>query len=76
MKDNIIKLTCKELGLTYKQLADEIGYGEGAVKNSASTSNISEPMNHAIKMYKKILELEAEIENSNKIKQNLKEWLN
>lgn len=75
MNENLIKLTCKELGLTYKELAEAIGYGEGAIKNSASTGNVSEPMNHAIKMYKHILELENEIKSSNQIKNNLKEWL-
>ncbi|CUU73952.1 hypothetical protein [Campylobacter hyointestinalis] len=73
--DNLIKQTCKELNLTYKQLGELIGYGEGAVKNSASTGNVSEPMQHAIKMYKRILELENELKNTNQIKQGLKEWL-
>ncbi|PSM52779.1 hypothetical protein CBLAS_0907 [Campylobacter blaseri] len=74
-KENLIKQTCKELGLTYKQLADAIGYGEGAIKNSASTGNISETMQYAIKMYKRILELETELNKANKIKENLREWL-
>lgn len=74
-KGNLIKATCKELGLTYKQLGEAIGYGEGAIKNSASTGNISEPMAHAIKMYKRILELEREISDSETLKENLKKWL-
>ncbi|MGG7049095.1 MULTISPECIES: transcriptional regulator [unclassified Campylobacter] len=73
--ENLIKQTCKELGLTYKQLGEAIGYGEGAVKNSASTGNVSEPMQHAIKMYRRILELEKELADSETIKENLKKWL-
>ncbi|WP_423903221.1 transcriptional regulator [Campylobacter showae] len=75
MSENIIKTTCKELGLTYKQLGEAIGYGEGAIKNSASTGNVSEPMAHAIKMYRQILELEREVADSESIKESLKKWL-
>ncbi|WP_230853928.1 TFIIB-type zinc ribbon-containing protein [Campylobacter concisus] len=74
-KENLIKATCKELNLTYKQLGEMIGYGEGAIKNSASTGNVSEPMAHAIKMYKRILELERDIADSEAVKENLKKWL-
>lgn len=74
-QENLIKHTCRELGLTYKQLGEAIGYGEGAIKNSASTGNVSEPMAHAIKMYKRILELEHEVADSEAIKENLKRWL-
>lgn len=73
--ENIVKRVCKELGLTYKQLGEAIGYGEGAIKNSASTGNVSEPMAHAIKMYKRILELEHEVADSESVKENLKRWL-
>lgn len=72
---NPIKNTCKELNLTYKQLGEAIGYGEGAIKNSASTGNVSEPMAHAIKMYKRILELERDVADSEAVKENLKRWL-
>lgn len=72
---NPIKNTCHELNLTYKQLGEAIGYGEGAIKNSASTGNVSEPMAHAIKMYKRILELERDVADSEAVKENLKRWL-
>ena len=75
MSENLIKQTCKELNFTYKQLGEAIGYGEGAIKNSASTGNISEPMAHAIKMYRQILELEREVADSEAIKESLKKWL-
>lgn len=74
-EQTLIKATCKELNLTYKQLGELIGYGEGAIKNSASTGNVSEPMAHAIKMYKRILELEHEVADSEAVKENLKRWL-
>ena len=72
---NIVKSTCKELELTYKELGEAIGYGDGAIKNASSSGKISEPMQKAIQLYKRTLELEKELENSNKIKSTLKEWL-
>lgn len=48
---NIIKKTCKELGLTYKQLGDLIGFGEEAVSKAARTDNISNQMQKALSLY-------------------------
>lgn len=48
---NIIKIACKNLGINYRDLAEQIGYGEGAVKNSAATGKISEAMQRAIELY-------------------------
>lgn len=59
---NIIKKTCKELGLTYAQLAEEIGYGESAV-NNASRAEVSKPMQKAIELYLKTLELKKQLED-------------
>lgn len=35
MEDNIVKLTCKELGITQKELAERIGISETSVTNWA-----------------------------------------
>ena len=72
---NLIKSTCKELGLTYKELGELIGYSESAIK-SAATGSVSEPMKFAISQYFKIKELEARLEASENFKQNLKDFLN
>ncbi|MDR1461456.1 MAG: transcriptional regulator [Campylobacteraceae bacterium] len=57
MSENIVKKTCKELGITYKELGEKIGYSEGALKTASSTGNISEPMKKAIELYLEILRL-------------------
>ena len=41
--ENLIKKTCKELGLTYRELGERIGYSESAIKNAA-VGAVSEPM--------------------------------
>lgn len=74
-EQNIIKKTCKELGLTYAQLAEQIGYTEGALKTSVSTNKVSNSMIKAIELYRKNLDLEKKIQNSEKIKETLREWL-
>ncbi|KAA3682715.1 hypothetical protein [Campylobacter fetus] len=72
---NLIKATCKELNLTYKQLGELIGYGEGAIKTAVSTNNVSQPMQHAIKSYLQILDLQNELKKANEAKEILKAWI-
>ena len=58
---NLIKATCKELNLTYKQLGEAIGYGEEAVSKAARTGNISATMNKALLLYLENLELKNKL---------------
>jgi len=74
--ENIVKQTCKELGMTYKELGEAIGYSESAVKMAISKDKISDPMIKAIQLYLKTLKLEQELETSSKVKANLKDWIN
>lgn len=71
---NLIKATCEKLNLTYAQLGEEIGYGENSVSN-ASRGEVSKAMQKAVELYKKTIELEEKLANSEKIKETLKEWL-
>lgn len=76
MTSEELKAFCKERNLTYKELAEKIGYGEGAIKTAVSTNNISQPMQHAINMFSKISKLENELKKANEAKEILKTWLN
>lgn len=60
-EQNLIKQTCKELNLTYKQLGELIGYGEEAVSKAARTDNISATMNKALLLYLENLELKNKL---------------
>lgn len=73
--ENIVKNTCKEFGLTYKQLGEKIGVSESTLLSIASTGKISKQIETAIELYKKTIELEEKLANSEKIKETLKEWL-
>lgn len=72
--ENLIKTTCKELNLTYKQLGEAIGYSESAIKN-AGVGEASEPMKKAIELYKETLELKSKLKKTEDFKSNLKDFL-
>lgn len=44
-EENIIKKVCREYSLTYKKLAEELGYSEGSIANSARKENNDLPLN-------------------------------
>jgi len=71
---NIIKRTCKELGLTYKQLSEKIGYSEATINKLASTGEISEAIETAINLYVENLTLKTQIEEIETLKRLLKSF--
>lgn len=73
---NIIKKTCKELGLTYAQLAEQIGYSEPAIKKAIANETVSEPMQKSILLYLRTLELEKQLEDYAILKSAIKKAIN
>ena len=74
--NNLIKIICESYDLSYLQLSEILGMSESSIRSAASTGKISKQAKAGIKMYLKIVHLEREIERTNKIKQELKSWLN
>ena len=72
---NIVKSTCKELGLTYKELGEKIGYKPDTINKAASTDKISEQLNKAIELYLKTVQQEKELQQFNTLKDTLKSIL-
>ncbi|MCE3040120.1 transcriptional regulator [Helicobacter sp. faydin-H10] len=72
-EENIIKKTCKELGLTYKQLGELIGYSESAIKSSIAKNEVSEPMSKAIQMQLEIMRLKKELQDFENFKNFIKQ---
>lgn len=68
MSENIVKATAKALGMTYKQLGDAVGYGEGTINNAAATGKVSEPLKKAIELYLETLELKKELQTLEQLK--------
>lgn len=67
-EQNLIKKTAKELGMTYKELGEAIGYSESAIKASIAKGDVSEPMKRAIEMYLEIINLKKENEDFETLK--------
>lgn len=72
-KENLIKKTAKELGMTYKELGEAIGYSESAISNSSRMDKPSEALQKAIMMYLENIELKKELEKFKLLKAILKE---
>ena len=72
---HLVKKVSKELGLTYKELADNIGYTEANLKRSVSTNQLSKQLETAIKLYLKTIKLEQEIEDTNQLKKLINTFL-
>jgi len=73
---NLIKDTCKALGITQKELAEKMGVAEGTVKNWSSTGNLPE---WAGKFMNHILEnknIQGELESIKSHLKSLKEFKN
>ena len=69
--ENIVKRTCKELGLTYKELAEAIGVKESTLNKIASTGEISDQIRKAISLYLETLELKKQLKDCDVLKQAL-----
>ena len=70
---NLIKKTCKELGLTYRELAEIIGYSEATLNKNASTGEVSKSIETAIKLYLETLELKKDLAKYEALKNILKD---
>lgn len=73
--ENLIKQTCKELNLTYKQLGEAIGFNGDTLNNMASKPNdkLSTQLVRAIELYKETLSLKNELKQLESLKTILKE---
>jgi hypothetical protein len=48
---HLVKRVSKELGLTYKELGEEIGYSESNLRRSVSTKQLSLQLKKALELY-------------------------
>ena len=69
---HLVKKVSKELGMTYKELGEKIGYSESSLRQSVSKNTISLPLQKAIDMQLEILQLKEEIENYHFFKKAIK----
>ena len=65
---HLVKKVSKELGLTYKELGEKIGYSESTLRRSVSKNQISEQLKKAIELYLEIIKFKKKEEEDKRIK--------
>ena len=70
-EQNLIKKTCKELGLTYRELGERIGLTEASIKRLATSDEINFQVEKSLQMLLKIHALECELQDFRTLKQLL-----
>ena len=68
---HFIKNVSKELGLTYKELGEEIGYSEGTLRRCVSKNELSSQLRKALELYLEIVKLKKSKEKIAKTKELL-----
>ena len=74
-EEHLIKKVSKGLGITYKELAKEIGYTESNLRRSVSDDKISKQLKKAIELYLQIVEFKRNEEETEKVKDILRAFI-
>ena len=69
---HLVKRVSKELGLTYKELGEEIGYSESTLRKSVSEDRLTQQLKKAIELYLRTLEFEKDRKEIESIKENIR----
>ena len=72
---HLVKKVSKELGLTYKELGEIIGYSESNLRRSVSKNKLSPQLKKSIELYLEILKLKENKEKAKELKDNLRTYL-
>jgi ribosome-binding protein aMBF1 (putative translation factor) len=69
---HLVKKVSKELGMTYKELGEAIGYSESNLRRSVSTNQISLQLKKALELYLEIRNLKEKEKKTKELKDILK----
>ena len=72
---HFVKKVSKELGLTYKELGEKIGYSEGALRGAVSTNQLSLQLKKALELYLEIVRLKEKEKNTDSVKAILRTFM-
>jgi len=70
--ENIVKATCRELGMTYKELGEAIGYSESNLRKSVSDNKVSSQLLKSIEMFLEINKLKTELDEYDTFRELIK----
>ena len=65
---HLVKRVSKELGLTYKELGEKIGYSESTLRGAVSKNQVSMQLEKAIELYLEVIKLKEKEKNIESIK--------
>ena len=72
---HLVKKVSKELGLTYKELGEKIGYSESNLRQSVYTNKISMQLQKAIELYVETIKLRKKVDESESFKSILRTFI-
>jgi hypothetical protein len=68
---HLVKRVSKELGLTYKELGEKIGYTEGNLKRAVHDNRTTQQLEKAIELYLNNLRLEEKLNEVDEMKKQM-----
>ena len=72
---HLVKRVSKELGITYKELAENIGYSESNLRQSVSTNKLSSQLRKAIELYLETINLKKRVDEAEDFKSILRTFI-
>ena len=72
---HLVKRISKELGLTYKELGEKIGYSESSLRKTVSNNTVSSQLKTAIELYLDNLKLQKELNEMEEFKSTFRTFI-
>ena len=72
---HLVKKVSKELGMTYKELGEKIGYSESSLRKTVSSNTLSSQLETAIKLYLDNLDLQKELKEMENFKSSIRTFI-
>jgi len=72
---HLVKKVSKELGITYKELGERIGYSESNLRQSVSTNKLSSQLKKAIELYLETISLKKKVDEAEDFKYILRAFI-
>ncbi|CAA6807876.1 MAG: Unknown protein [uncultured Sulfurovum sp.] len=72
---HLVKRVSKELGITYKELSEKIGYSESNLRQSVSTNKLSLQLKKAIELYLETISLKKKVDEADDFKSILRTFI-
>ena len=72
---HLVKKVSKELGVTYKELAEKIGYSESNLRQSVYSNKLSTQLEKAIELYIETINLKKRVDEAEDFKSILRTFI-